>query len=627
MRYLYKTLLIYTILQAFNLPGKAQQILFDPFPQNNKEVYHLDFTQYFINENEEKRDLDRFYSNLDRFYSFKNKSTLSAKNLVAALMLQDSLLIQYNRHDIYNSLLASVNRENFRRSDASNKIEADFSTKTLFFEKELTGLSGAMLKKYIKAEPSIKKYEFYITDLLRNQNHQINSNTEEKVAQITPAISGWQFDLYETITDDIKFSDIQTTIGKLNVKRDRTIILTYPDSSIRTEGFKKLYSGYNSMRNLYAFTLIKLANAANATALLYNFSDAAEMYYFDKHQSKATINIILQQIVDSVSIYKHYQQLRVEANKKRLQSKYVHYWDLGISSALVQPRFTIDSASKIILCALQPLGKDYQKELADLLNPDNRRMEIAPDKNKRSGGFSRGFIGTKSVFFTGGYRGYYEDIRVLTHESTHAVHRQLMSANGICPVYATGPNYFFESFAIFSEFLLSDYLIEQSKTKAEKQYYLEQYFDNKGMALFSVAADALLEQKIHEGIMSGNINNADDLDSLNKTINTLFSIWDTKSYPQLNQRWITASLFYEDPYYEINYVLGSMLALKYYQLYNQDKNLFCKKYIGLLKNGFNATPQMLLKNYLGIDIDNPNLVKDAITIINKRVNQLDELYK
>src|SRR5664279_3805588 len=120
-------------------------------------------------------------------------------------------------------------------------------------------------------------------------------------------------------------------------------------------------------------------------------------------------------------------------------------------------------------------------------------------------------------------------MRVLVHESTHAVHRQMMNNNGVLPVYATGPNYLFESFAIFSEFLLTDYLMVQSKTKTEKQFYLEQYFDNKGMALFSIAADALLEQKIHDGVSSGTINNADDLDSLNQSVNKIFSIWDTRS--------------------------------------------------------------------------------------------------
>jgi oligoendopeptidase F len=254
-------------------------------------------------------------------------------------------------------------------------------------------------------------------------------------------------------------------------------------------------------------------------------------------------------------------------------------------------------------------------------------MEIAPDKNKRAGGFSRGFIGTNSIFYTGGYRGYYDDVRVLTHESTHAVHRQLMNNIGVLPVYASGPDYLFESFAIFNEFLLTDYLIAQSKTKPEKQYYLEQYFDNKGMALFSIAADALLEQKIHEGVSSGIINNADDLDSLNQSINKIFSVWNTESYPELNQRWITASLFYEDPFYEINYVLGAVLALKYYQLYNQNKDLFRKNYSALLKNGFNSSPQELLKNFLGIDIDSPELVTDAISIIKIKVGQFDYLYR
>ena len=137
----------------------------------------------------------------------------------------------------------------------------------------------------------------------------------------------------------------------------------------------------------------------------------------------------------------------------------------------------------------------------------------------------------------------------------------------------------------------------------------------------------MLEQKIHEGVSSGTINNADDLDSLNQSINKIFSIWDTKSYPELNQRWMTASLFYEDPFYEINYVLGSVLALQYYKLYNQDRDSFCKNYIALLKNGFNASPAVLLKHYLGIDIDNPDLVPNAISVVKTKVRQLDDLYK
>jgi oligoendopeptidase F len=627
MSFIYKSILIFSIILSLFSAGKAQQKPFDPYPQNNKDMYHLDFKQYFLNEKEEKDDLVRLYSNLDRFSSFRTKSIQSSQNLYFALKLHDSLLIQFCRHDIYLDLLASVNRRNSVYRDACNKIETDFSEKTTFFEKELATISNITLEKYLKEEPQIEKYRFYITDLLRNQSHQIPSDAEEKLSFLTPELSGWQFELYETITDNIQFDDIETSDGKYNVKNDKIAILTNSDGTTREKGFKKLYSRYNSMRNLYAFTLIKVADAANKTALVYDFTDAADMYYFSKYKSKATINSILQQIVDSVSIFKHYQRLKADSKKRMIRNDTVQYWDLSYSKNLIQPKFSIDTANKILLEALQPLGKDYQKELADLLNPVNRRMEIAPDGKKRSGGFSRGFTGTNSIFYAGGYRGYYDDMRVLTHESAHAVHRQLMNNNGVLPVYATGPNYLFESFAIFSEFLLTDYLMARAKTKTEKQYYLEQYFENKGMALFSIAADAMLEQKIHEGVSSGAVNNADDLDTINKKINKIFSVWDTRSYPELNQRWITAKLFYEDPFYEINYVLGAVLALKYYQLYTQDKDLFTKNYSALLKNGFNSSPNVLLKEYLGIDIDSPKLVTDAIHITKIKVDQLDDLYK
>jgi oligoendopeptidase F len=627
MKGLLRLFIIYSIFQLVFFSVKSQEPSFNPFPKKNEGSYHLDFTRYFTNKFEETKDLDVFYKKLDRFFSFKNESTLSAKNLLTSLQLYDSLLIQYKKHYIYNNLLSSVNTNNYASSDLIDKIDAIFSAKTTFFEKEISNLTPAKIVNFTAEEPDLKKYSYYIDDIFRNKQHLPNSSIEEKINSLYPAISGWQFDLYSSITRNIRFDDIESSKGLLNVKRDRAIINANSDSLVRKVGFKKLYIGFNSMRNLYAFTLIKLVKGVNEEALLHNFKEADDYFYFDKFQTKESINSILKQIADSVAIYKRFQQITSECKKKKMQSNKIHYWDLAFTTGFIQPRHTIDSASQIILSALLPLGDDYQKELTNLLNPINGRMEIAPSENKRSGGFSSGFIGINSVFFTEGYNGFYNDMRVLTHESTHAIHRQLMNTNNVLPIYASGPNYLFESFAIFSEFLLTDYLVENSKSKEEKQYYLEEYFNNKGMALFSIASDALLEQKIHEGVINGTINSADDLDSLNETINKTFSIWNTKEYPELNQRWITAGLFYEDPFYEINYVLGAMLALKYYQIYSVDKDLFTKNYISLLKNGFNAPPEKLLKTFLNIDMNDPNLVGDAMRVTKIKVNQIEELYK
>ena len=604
----------------------AQQS-FDAFPKGNADAYHLNFSQFFANDGEAQESIERLNRMLGRFISMKGIAAKTAGNLRSLLILQDSIQILFNRIYISYNLRASVNREDVTARNLSDQIDADVSTQSAFFERELSELSAEELTRFIKQEPSIKKYEFYIRDLLRLKSHRISNDLEEQLAQLRPMTSGWQFELYEALDRQAIFGDLESSKGKLNARADRFEIETSPDSAIRAEGFEKLSKGYHDLRSLYAFALTHVVTAEDELAKKHGFTDAAELYYFYKYYSKESINRLLRQIIDSVDVYKYYQQVRVDNLRKYLPYKDIHYWDLRCSPNGFVPRYTADSGTAVIKNALKPLGTLYSTELAELLDPANGRMEIAPGKNKRSGGFSRGFIGTKSVFYSGSYQGYYDDVRRITHESTHAIHRQLMTRNNVLPVYAYGPNYLFESFAIFSEFLLSDYLIEQAPSAEEKSYFLEKYFDGKGMALFSVAQDALLEQSIHEKVISGDVETADDLDSLTASIHNTFSIWPAQEYPQVKQRWITNSLYYEDPFYNVNYVLGSMLALTYYQLYQKDRADFAKRYTELLSNGFNEAPAPLLKHFLDIDINDPAMITGALRVVRSKVKELESLYK
>src|SRR5664279_249401 len=117
------------------------------------------------------------------------------------------------------------------------------------------------------------------------------------------------------------------------------------------------------------------------------------------------------------------------------------------------------------------------------------------------------------------------------------------------------------------------------------------------MEMFVVGEEEALELAIYEGVRQGTVQTADDLDSLARKINTTYSIWPGK-HDELRMNWITSSLFYEDPLYDINYVYGALLALKYYELYARDPKVFVPRYIALLKSGFGAPPAELLKQHL-----------------------------
>ena len=145
------------------------------------------------------------------------------------------------------------------------------------------------------------------------------------------------------------------------------------------------------------------------------------------------------------------------------------------------------------------------------------------------------------------------------------------------------------------------------------------------MALYFTAQDAALEQSIYEGVQSGEVKTADDLDILTQQTIKSFDIWATR-HDQLKMRWITSRLFYEDPLYYINYVYGSLLALKYYGMFLQAPDTFVGKYIVLMRNGFNDTPAHLLKKFLGIDLNDPQVLVDAVQLLDNKVKLLEEEY-
>jgi oligoendopeptidase F len=84
---------------------------------------------------------------------------------------------------------------------------------------------------------------------------------------------------------------------------------------------------------------------------------------------------------------------------------------------------------------------------------------------------------------------------------------------------------------------------------------------------------------------------------------------------------------YEDPFYDLNYVYGALLALKFYEMYRRDPKHFVPRYIALMRNGFDAPPAILLKRFLDIDLHDPGLVSNALSVVEDKVNLLEKSYQ
>lgn len=584
---------------------------FEPIPKQSEAQYHVDFARnFFANPEAEKAERANLYDALKELEKLKGKVTRSADNLLKALQLHDKVRILFYRHYAYLYLRYSVNTDDESSLADSSALEAEVTTRVAFVREELIHIDDRTLAGMVEQKRSLKIYLPAIAAVQRYRPYTLSLEEEELLSTTAPLNAEWQSDLYEKL-------QARAHANPTNAS----------DQKGREEAFKQRYAESAAQRDLYAFVLMRLAAARDRLARMHHFADAPSEAYFGSYWTRSEVDDLLEGLAKHASLYERYQRLRAEHVKKIMGYGDVNLWDLSARPPAINvPRFTIDQASQTIREALAPLGPDYGRELEDLLNPLNGRMDIVAGDHRKRGGFSSGFTGTGSVFFSGGFGGRYNDVRVLAHESTHAVHRQLMNRNGVLPSYAEGPHYLFESFAIFSELLLPDYLSQHEKDPRLRQYYLEQFLEGKGTIMFSVAPEVAVEQAVYDGVHQGKLKGADELDSITKGIYSRYSIWPDK-HDELKAEWIYITLMYDDPFYDMNYVYGALLALKFYEMYTNDPKDFVPRYIALMRNGFDAPPEVLLKRFLRVDLHDPHLLSDALKIVEEKVNLLEKSYQ
>ena len=561
-------------------------------------------------------------SALERLAVFRGRITSGAR-LLGALQSYEAVLVSYRRHEAYLHLRCSRDRRD-PACDANDGLGSEVNARTSFLNPEVLAIPEARLRAFMAATPGLKPYAFALEDMRREADHVLPGPEERLLDEFQGQITGWQYDLYDQVLAGIPFGTVSTAAGPLDVIRQRSALAADPDPRVREEAFRRRLNGLASRRDQLAFALIRTAQSQGMLAKVHHYRDAPDRQYRSLYLDPRQTRALLDSMAHHGDIVKRFQGI-LAADFQRDFGTPMRAWDLSAPQADVVPPVTpLADAPRVLHDALASLGTEYQEAFDALLNPANGRADIVPGgaPNRYAGGFSIGFTGGTSMLFFGRYDGTFKDLSVMAHEGGHAAHRSLMTDHGVQPLYAEGASWLFESFAAFNELVLADYLAEHSADPRLKRYYLEQWMRIKGLDAFYGAQDALLEQQIYDGVSAGGVRGADDLDSLTRQVDERFSVF-AATTPELANRWATVSLMFEDPLYDVNYVYGGLLALKYYQLYSADREQFVPRYLALLKHGFDQAPAALLKRFLNIDLSDAGLVNDGLSLLNRRLDQLE----
>jgi oligoendopeptidase F len=490
----------------------------------------------------------------------------------------------------------------------------------------VAALPDTTLAKLEAARPELRRYRFAIERTRGDSVGRLTPDAERVYRALAPLATGWGRQIFSQTVAATDFGTVQTAAGPLSVSRDFLALVGDPDPRVRREAYLRNEAGLAQLRDVHATVLTRTATALTTAARLRGYHDFVAQSYSARYLNRTQVERMLDALATAASLNKRIEQAMNAHRRTVFHLDSVHVWDQWLSEPGVPlPRFTIVEASRLVRDATQPLGKDYARELAQLLDPANGRLDVAPGPFRANRqGFSNGLVGFPSMFYQGAFGGYTEDVVTLAHESGHAVQNMLMTTNRVMPRYASGPAYFTESFAGLCELLVLDHLYRTAPDRAHKIFYLQRLI-NQGAEVFRGGWESLVEQELFDSAAAGKELSADGIEALTQSTGSRFSIW---FGPGSERRlaWLQPTQFFTRPLYRLNYVYSKLLALRYFDLLERDPAGFAPHYITLLSNGYDAPPDELLRRFVGTTLTDPELIDGAARVLESWLAELESLY-
>jgi oligoendopeptidase F len=601
-------LLICTVIACWAGTEPASAQAFDPFGGEDKERYTFDLARNFYSAADAPREHTQVLADLQRFERVV-RGARGALALQRVLLLQDAIMRRLGKYYAYLTLTGLMDTSDGSGRRLLSSIDSAAQGPFRLLGERIAALAAATLDSLDRTP-----YAFSVKQVVRAAR-PAGSAVTGVVDRLDPHITTWGPQLFRTTLASINFGTVPAPEGELDVRRQPNAWRNHPDRQVRRAGYEANQRGVMSQRETFAMILSRTAAGRNELARARGFADYPAQSYAERFLSTRQVIQMLRAIADSGAVNRDLEKQRIRRIQKVFGFERVHHWDLTAPEpGAITPRFTVAQARVIILKAVEPLGPEYQLEMQKLLDPNNGRLDLVPRAGRvEQPGFSTGSVGYPSVFYVGRYEGYIEDVLIFAHEAGHAVQNMLMNRAGVLPRYAGGPSYFTESFALFSELLLLDYLARAARTNADRVFYTQRLLDQVS-GLFRNAWESAVEQAVYDSAAVGRLLDANGVETLTQTTAAPYSVW----YGPGSERelaWTQPIQLYTRPLYRVNYVYAGLLALAYFDMMQKDPATFTRRYEKLLSGGYDAEPNLLLRRTLNLEIDATELVARASQVI------------
>ncbi|MBP3619413.1 MAG: oligoendopeptidase F [Clostridia bacterium] len=553
------------------------------------EKYKWDLSQYCNGENDFYERLKVVEKQLSCFKKFEGK--LSDESvLFECLELECKIDNELSKLIVYVNLRMSENIANKAVNEMSEKGEfvvAKYFQATSFINVEVSKFSTKKLRN-LQNQSKFKNYVRYFEGIVREKKHTLSKKEELLLSKLAPCFGGSSvcFDKFADV--DLKFDKVKDSQGKLHELNQSNygIYLENRDRKLRENAYLEMNGKFGQFINLLSANYINNVKEDCIMAKIRGYKSALSMAIYNEEASEDVYKMIIKKVRENVSLHHRY----LEIKRQMLGLEKMKVFDIFAPIFNKdEKKFSYEEAVQMVKNATEVLGKEYVS-LVDKAWKD-RWVDVYPNENKESGGFSTSVYGANPVVQMN-FEDNFESVMTLAHELGHSLHSYY--SDRALPMQLSDYVIFVaEVTSRTNELLLLNYVLKNAKTKEERIYVYDQIMVLVRSSIFRTTMSAEFEEFAHAEFENDNPLTAELFNEKHKELTQFYNGNGVELLDETQYEWARLPHFYSS-FYVYKYTVGLICAFNIvYKLFNEKG--YVEKYLKFISSGGSADPISLLK--------------------------------
>jgi oligoendopeptidase F len=611
-------MVVFCMFAAMNsYSQKTRNEIPDKFKWNLSDIYASDAAW--------RATKDSIAKKLNDVVKFKGKLTTSASYLLEYMEYSSKINKEASKLYTYAQLSSDLDTRDMKYAGMKQELQqmfSDFAARAAFVEPEILTADWNSIDGFIKSEPRLAPYRMGLDVLFRIKKHTL-SEPEERILALSGMVGGVAGSVYNT------FSNAEMPSPEVTLSDGEKITVTKSDygrfrASANREDrkivFKAFWNNYNKFKATFGEMLYGNVQAHIFQSKARHYESSLEAALYPNNIPVEVYHSLIDNVNKNLPAFHRYLAI-----KKRMMGvdtlKYLDLYAPAVKN--VDLKYTYDSASKIVLEALKPMGESYVATVKKAI--DERWIDVYPTPGKQTGAYSDGSFYDGHPFVKLNYNGLYEDVSTMAHELGHSMQSYLSNKKQPYPL-ASYQIFVAEVASTFNEVLLFNYMLKNETNDDVKLSLLMNWLDGFKGTLFRQTQFAEFELKMHEASEKGLPLTGDTFSKMYMDIIKAYYGHDKgicKVDDYIEMEWAYIPHFYYNFYvyqYSTSFTASISLAEK---VMSGDKNAL-DKYIAFLSAGGSDYPIELLKK-AGVDMTTSEPFEKTILSMNKVMDEIEKI--